>query len=63
MGAYTKDLQRHLTSYKSLRLGVKEPGVYLHKGNEVRCGHILPRDLKWLNLLEPFRSVIRERKL
>lgn len=59
MSQYTKEIQRHLTSYKARRLGVKESGVFLHRGKEVRCGHILPRDLKWLNILEPFRSEIR----
>ena len=59
MSQYTKDLQRHLTAYKGLRLGVREAGIFLHKGKEVRCGHILPKELKWLNVIEPFRSEIR----
>lgn len=60
MTTFAKELQKHLASYKSSRLGVKEAGIYLHKGKEVRHGHILPKDLKWLNILEPFRSEIRE---
>lgn len=55
---YAKRLQQHLTTYKSQRLGVKEAGLFLYKGREVRCGHILPKDLKWLNLLESYRSEI-----
>jgi hypothetical protein len=56
---YTKDLQSHLTAYKHSRLGVKEAGIFLHKGVELRCGHILPKDLKWLNILEPCRKEVR----
>lgn len=59
MPTFAKELQKHLTAYKSSRLGVREAGIFLHKGKEVRHGHILPKDLKWLNILEPFRSEIR----
>jgi len=59
LSQYSKDLQRHLTFYKGMRLGVREPGIFLYKGKEVRCGHILPRELKWLNVLEPFRTEVR----
>jgi hypothetical protein len=48
VGGYNQELKRHLVAYKHLRLGVKEAGVFLHKGKEVRLGHILPRELKWL---------------
>jgi len=60
MSIFAKELQKHLAAYKSSRLGVKEAGIYLHKGKEVRHGHILPENLKWLNILEPFRSEIRD---
>ncbi len=59
MSTYSKTLQKHLTQYKHDRLGVKEAGIYLHQGREIRCGHILPKDLKWLNLMESHRSEIR----
>jgi len=59
MSTYSKTLQKNLTRYKHDRLGVKEAGVYLHQGKEIRCGHILPRELKWLNLLESHRAEIR----
>ena len=59
MSTYSKTLQKHLTQYKHDRLGVKEAGVYLHQGKEIRCGHILPTELKWLSLLESHRSEIR----
>jgi hypothetical protein len=57
---YVKSLQRQLGEYKRTRLGVKEAGTYLHKGREVRHPHILPKELKWLNILEGYRSEIRE---
>lgn len=60
MTGYTKELQSHLASYKHSRLGVREAGIFLHKGVEIKCGHILPRDLKWLNILEPYRSEIHQ---
>lgn len=59
MNDYASDLRRHLTSYKDLRLGVEEQGIFLHKGRQLRYGHILPHGLKWLNILEPFRKEIR----
>lgn len=59
MSMFVKEFQKHLATYKRLRLGVKETGIYLHKGREVRHAHILPKELKWLNILEPFRSEIR----
>ncbi len=60
MSTFAKEFHKHLAAYKRLRLGVKETGVYLYKGREVRHSHILPKELKWLNILEPFRSEIRD---
>lgn len=60
MSTYAKELHRHLSAYKASRLGVKEAGVFTHKGKDIRYGHILPKDLRWLNILEPFRAEIRE---
>ena len=60
MATYTQMLQRHLAAYKSARLGVKEAGVFLHQGREVRHAHILPKELRWLNILEPIRTEVRE---
>jgi hypothetical protein len=59
MSKYVKSIQRQLGEYKRARLGVKEAGIYLHKGKEVRHAHILPKDLKWLNILEGYRSEVR----
>jgi len=60
MPTYAKTLQRHLGSYKTARLGVSEAGVYVHNGREVRHVHILPKELRWLNILEPIRAEVRE---
>src|ERR1700722_18377699 len=58
LSSYTRDLQRHLGQYKATRLGVTEAGAYLHKGKEVRHAHILPKELRWLNILESYRTEI-----
>lgn len=60
MLTYAQILQRHLASYKTARLGVREAGVFVHNGREVRYAHILPKELRWLNILEPIRSEVRE---
>ncbi len=59
MNSYQEILNRHLESYKASRLGVDKPGIFRHKGVDIEYGHILPVELKWLNLLEPFRAEIR----
>ena len=59
MSTFSATLNRQLAAYKNARLGVKESGTFVHKGREVRHGHILPRDLRWLNILEPYRAEIR----
>jgi hypothetical protein len=60
MPTYSQVLQRHLASYKAARLGVKEAGVFVHNGREVHHAHILPKELRWLNILEPIRTEVRE---
>jgi restriction endonuclease-like protein len=59
MESYQKRLQRHLTTYKRKRLGVTQSGVFAHRGVDLIRSHVLPRELKWLNLLEPFRAELR----
>ena len=59
MNGYQESLNRHLANYKASRLGVDKPGTFRHKGVDIEYGHILPVELKWLNLLEPFRAEIR----
>ena len=60
MNSYQETLNRHLENYKASRLGVDQPGTFRHKGVHIEYGHILPVELKWLNIpLEPFRAEIR----
>ena len=59
MNGYRELLNRHLANYKASRLGVDKPGTFRHKGIDIEYGHILPVELRWLNLLEPFRAEIR----
>ncbi len=54
MKSYQTALKQHLGSYKKRRLGVRQNGVYVQNGE--RYPHILPRDLKRLNILESIRS-------
>jgi hypothetical protein len=57
---YAADLNRHLAAYKATRLGVRQAGIFRHRGREVRHEHILPRELQWLNILEAYRSEVRQ---
>ena len=51
---YAECLKSHLSGYKRYRLGVDEDGIY--KKNGQAYGHILPVDLKKLNILEGIRA-------
>jgi hypothetical protein len=55
---YDKTLKAHLDEYRRGRLGGVESGVLEKNGVERPYGHILPADLKWLNILEPFRAEV-----
>ena len=57
--SFAQSLQRHLALYKVGRLGVKEAGVFVYRGREIKRAHILPKELKWLNLLESYRAEIQ----
>jgi hypothetical protein len=59
MPTYAQIIQRHLAAYKTSRLGVKEAGTFVHNGKELHRAHILPKELRWLNILEPIRSEVR----
>jgi hypothetical protein len=50
---YQVALREHLTAYKENRLGVHESGTW--SGNQKTYGHILPIELKRLNLIETIR--------
>ena len=58
--SYQKRLERHLVEYKQRRLGVRENGEFVHNGQTYSKAHILPRELQWLNIPEPFRREVRE---
>ncbi len=59
MPSFAATLNHHLAAYKTLRLGVTEAGTFVHKGKEVRHGHILPRELRWLNISSRMVSEVR----
>lgn len=60
MKQYAKALERHLVDYKHSRLGIKLSGAFDYRGRDVVRPHILPKDLRWLNMLEGFRAETRE---
>jgi hypothetical protein len=51
-------LKKHLAEYKANRLGIREAGVYRKTGRAYR--HLLPFNLRYLNLLESIRAEFRE---
>jgi hypothetical protein len=59
MLTYQKRLEQHLSQYRRDRLGVARCGTFWHQGVERAYGHILPRELRWLNIPEAFRAEIR----
>jgi hypothetical protein len=59
MLTYQKRLARHLSLYRRDYLGVTRCGIFRHRGIDKSYGHILPIDLRWLNIPEPFRHDIR----
>lgn len=60
MPTFASKLNHQLAAYKTSRLGVKEAGTFIYRGREVRHGHILPRELRWLNILEAYRTEVRQ---
>jgi hypothetical protein len=61
--SYQTKMARHLAAYRRRRLGLPEEtkGTYARPGGAPRAyGHILPRELKWLNIPESFRREVRE---
>ena len=57
---YQKRLEKHLADYKLQRLGIEANGTFTYRGKTRAYRHILPRELKWLNVPEPYRREIRE---
>jgi hypothetical protein len=60
MPKYQNRLVQHLSRYRRDRLGVARCGTFRHKGVDRAYGHILPRELRWLNIPEPFRAEVRD---
>jgi hypothetical protein len=58
--SYDKTLKSHLDDYRRGRLGGVESGMFEKNGVERPYGHILPKDLQWLNILEPFRLEVMQ---
>ncbi|OGP92377.1 MAG: hypothetical protein A2157_08140 [Deltaproteobacteria bacterium RBG_16_47_11] len=58
MISYQMTLRRHLAEYKANRLGVREAGIYRKTGRAYQ--HLLPSNLRYLNLLESIRAEFRE---
>lgn len=51
---YTTKVKRHMAEYKKERLQISEDGVF--KQNKKHYKHILPENLKELNIIETFRK-------
>jgi hypothetical protein len=58
MMTYQMTLKKYLTEYKANRLGVREAGVYRKTGRTYQ--HLLPSNLRYLNLLEAIRAEFRD---
>lgn len=56
MKNYQRTLEAHLRSYKHHRLGVSLSGEYRSKTRTVVRAHILPHNLRLLNIIEPIRG-------
>lgn len=54
MSVYDSRMKSHLTQYKRDRLGIAEDGMFFGNGKDY--GHILPEQLKKLNIVEQIRS-------
>ncbi len=59
MHSYQEQLRRHLVAYKCDRLGITQSGTFRYRGREITRAHILPRELRWLNVLESIRAEVR----
>jgi hypothetical protein len=55
---YQTALRKHLAEYKANRLGIQEAGVYRKTGRTYK--HLLPSNLRYLNLLESIRAEFRD---
>ena len=60
MTAYLERMKGHLSEYKERKLGISEHGTFRYRGRDLEYPHILPKDLLWQNILEPFREQIQD---
>lgn len=58
MTSYAEKAKRHLSRYRTTRLGVRERGR--PKGKAQEYGHIVPETLRQLNIIEGYRAEISE---
>jgi len=58
MESFQECARKHLASYKRERLGVKADGIWRKNGQAYP--HILPKELRYLNLLETYRAEFRQ---
>src|SRR5437016_2505270 len=59
MHSYQEQPRHHLVTYKRDRLGITQSGTFRYRGREITRAHILPRELRWLNVLESIRAEVR----
>ncbi len=52
---FDEQVKKHMEEYKEKVLGITEKGVYVHKGELHKYGHILPKDKKWKNII-PYKA-------
>jgi hypothetical protein len=50
--SYQAQIKKHLADYKFHHLGIAKPGIFLYRGREVECHHILPIEYRDQNLFE-----------
>ena len=55
-GSYADRVKSHLTKYRRIQLGIEQDGTWRGKPYP----HILPEQLRWLNLIETFRAEVRQ---
>lgn len=56
---YQKRLERHLVAYKKRCLGVLDDGEFVFNKQRYPKPHILPVEVQWLNIPEPYRAEIQ----
>jgi hypothetical protein len=59
MSTFSQSFHSHLAEYKARCLGVSKEGIFLYRGKTVPRAHILPKELQWLNILEPCRAELQ----